>query len=124
MNRVSPAKPPCVVANGLNDAFVPSACSHAAIARTFSDVTGMLSFVRKSRAHCTESTPDRLSVPELVGTAALVAEVLCAFVSALANEPEPAVVGVPVAVVLGSDVPSTPPVDRVPNWLSICWMRA
>ncbi len=42
----------CVVASGLYIALVPSACCQATIAFTFSVVTGMLSWVRKSCAHC------------------------------------------------------------------------
>jgi hypothetical protein len=120
MNRVSPANPLWVVAKGLNDAFVPSACSHALMTRTFSDVIGIPSLVRKSRAQPTESTPAGLSVPELVGALGSDVAVPCACANAAANEVA-SVAELPSAeVVLVVDVPSTPrPVGFTPNRLSI-----
>ncbi len=119
------------MANGLNEAFVPSACSHAVMAFTFSDVIGMFSLVRKSRAHWTESTPALFNEPELVGTLPEVAVVLCADARASANDPVLEVESAPTevgseAVAVGSEAPSTPPgvVVPSPNWLWISWMRA
>jgi hypothetical protein len=113
------------------------------IAFTFSEVIGIPSLVRKSRAHPTESTPARFSEPELVGTlpsvvvvpvvvvpgiAAAVVDVPWAWERASANELVPVVE--PASVALGSDAvavldaPRTPPAGVRPNWLLISWMRA
>src|SRR5690348_15295942 len=96
LNLVAPGMY-CVVASGLNCARVPSACSHAAMARTFSDVCGRLSDERKSRAHCSREPPPDDDTA-LVAVVEEVAVVACAPSSAAWKSVEPVPVAVEVVV--------------------------